>query len=120
MRWATNVTDGVEFSNPILIWFTVRQVTVVITLVARDAVDDGFKIVPSLVDGCCKVEEPPPLITIQISADLRSILAVVGVFGGDLDTGGKGAYTQWVHCGYIVGSETICPPQTQQVSGGFF
>ena len=36
------------------------------------------------------------------------------------DTGGEGAYTQQVHCGFIVGSETICPPQTQWVSGGFF
>ena len=32
------------------------------------------------------------------------------------DTGGKGAYTQRVHCGYIVGSGTIRPPQTQWVS----
>ena len=35
-------------------------------------------------------------------------------------TGGEGAYIQWVHCGYIVGSGTIRPPQTQWVSSGFF
>ena len=35
-------------------------------------------------------------------------------------TGGEGAYTQWVHCGYIVGSGTVHSPQTQWVSGGFF
>ena len=27
-------------------------------------------------------------------------------------TGGKGQYTQWVHCELIVGSETICPAHT--------
>ena len=37
-----------------------------------------------------------------------------------LDTGGEGQYTQWVHCELIVGSETICPAYTQQVSGGHF
>ena len=35
-------------------------------------------------------------------------------------TGGKGSITQWVHAEYIVGSETICPPFTQQVRGGYF
>ena len=35
-------------------------------------------------------------------------------------TGGEGAYTQQVYCGFIVGSETIHPPQTQWVSDGFF
>ena len=35
-------------------------------------------------------------------------------------TGGEGQYTQWVHCELIVGSETICPAHTQQVSGGHF
>ena len=37
-----------------------------------------------------------------------------------IGTGGKGQYTQWVHCELIVGSETICPAHTQQVSGGHF
>ena len=35
-------------------------------------------------------------------------------------TGGKGQYTQWVHCESIVGSETICLAHTQQVSGEHF
>ena len=35
-------------------------------------------------------------------------------------TGGKGQYTQWVHCELIVGSETICLAHTQQVNGGHF
>ena len=30
-------------------------------------------------------------------------------------TGGKGSLTQWVHCGYIVGSGAICPHYTQWV-----
>ena len=34
------------------------------------------------------------------------------------DTGGKGQYTQWVHCELIVGSETIRPVHTQQVNSG--
>ena len=33
-------------------------------------------------------------------------------------TGGKGQYTQWVHCELIVGSETIYPAHTQRVNGG--
>ena len=33
------------------------------------------------------------------------------------DTGGKGQYTQWVHCELIVGSETIRPAHTQRVNG---
>ena len=37
-----------------------------------------------------------------------------------VDTGGKGAYTQWVHCEFFEGFETIHPAQTQWVSGGFF
>ena len=36
------------------------------------------------------------------------------------DTGGKGSITQWVHGEYIVGSETICPPFTHWVRGGYF
>ena len=39
---------------------------------------------------------------------------------GMVDTGGKGSNTQWVHAEYIVGSETIRPPFTQQVRGGYF
>ena len=35
-------------------------------------------------------------------------------------TGGKGQYTQWVHCELIVGSETICLAHTQRVNGGHF
>ena len=35
-------------------------------------------------------------------------------------TGGKGQYTQWVHCELIVGPETIRPAHTQQVNGGHF
>ena len=34
------------------------------------------------------------------------------------DTGGKGQYTQWVHCELIVGSETICLAHTQRVNSG--
>ena len=37
------------------------------------------------MDSCCEVEEPPLLIAIQILADLRAILAIVGVLGGNLD-----------------------------------
>ena len=33
-------------------------------------------------------------------------------------TGGKGQYTQCVHCELIVGSETICPAHTQRVNSG--
>jgi len=35
-------------------------------------------------------------------------------------TGGKGQYTQWVHCELIVGSETIRPAHTQRVNSGHF
>ena len=34
------------------------------------------------------------------------------------DTGGEGQYTQWVHCEFIVGSETIHPAHTQGVNSG--
>ena len=34
-------------------------------------------------------------------------------------TGGKGQYTQWVHCELIVGSETIRPAHTQRVNSGY-
>src|SRR5882762_3912040 len=36
------------------------------------------------------------------------------------DTGGKGVFTQWVHDEFIVGSETIRPPNTHQVCGECF
>ena len=36
------------------------------------------------------------------------------------DTGGKGQYTQWVHCELIVGSETICLAHAQWVNSGHF
>jgi hypothetical protein len=36
------------------------------------------------------------------------------------DTGGKGAFTQWVHCEFIVSSETICPANTQWVCAEYF
>jgi hypothetical protein len=42
-----------------------------------------------------------------------------GSLGAD-DTGGKGEFTQWVHCEFFVSPETICPVVTQQVCGGFF
>jgi hypothetical protein len=35
-------------------------------------------------------------------------------------TGGKGEFTQWVHCEFFVSLETICPVVTQQVRGEFF
>ena len=35
-------------------------------------------------------------------------------------TGSKGQYTQWVHCEFVVGSETICPAHTQQINSGHF
>ena len=38
----------------------------------------------------------------------------------DILTGGKGQYTQWVHCELIVGSETIFPAHTQQANGEHF
>ena len=37
-----------------------------------------------------------------------------------VDTGGKGQYTQWVHCELIVGSETICPAHIQWINSGHF
>ena len=43
------------------------------------------------------------------------ILTLMPVF-----TGGKGQYTQWVHCEFIVGSETIRLAHTQRVNGGDF
>ena len=36
------------------------------------------------------------------------------------DTGGKGSFTQWVHGGFIVGSETICLPNIHWVQGEYF
>ena len=36
------------------------------------------------------------------------------------NTGGKGAFTQWAHCEFIVGFETICLANTHQANGGFF
>ena len=35
-------------------------------------------------------------------------------------TGGERQYTQWVHCEFIVGAETICLAHTQRVNGGHF
>ena len=35
-------------------------------------------------------------------------------------TGGKGSFTQWVHCGFVVSFEAIRPVITQQVCGEFF
>ena len=35
-------------------------------------------------------------------------------------TGGKGSFTQWVHCEFVVSFEAICPVITQQVCGEFF
>jgi hypothetical protein len=37
-----------------------------------------------------------------------------------LPTGGKGGFTQGVHCEYIVVSEAICPQFTHWVFFGFF
>jgi hypothetical protein len=39
--------------------------------------------------------------------------------GGDL-IGCKGILTQWVHCEFIVGFETILPVVTHQVLFGYF
>ena len=36
------------------------------------------------------------------------------------NTGGKGSFTQWVHCGYIASSGAIRPHYTQWVHGGYF
>ena len=36
------------------------------------------------------------------------------------NTGGKGVLTQWVHCEFIVGFETIRPVVTHQVLFGYF
>ena len=36
------------------------------------------------------------------------------------DTGGKGVLTQQAHGEFIVSSETICLPNTQQVHGEYF
>ena len=36
------------------------------------------------------------------------------------DTGGKGSFTQWVHCEFIVSFEAIGPVVTQQVCDEFF
>ena len=35
-------------------------------------------------------------------------------------TGGKGVFTQWVHCEFIVSSESIRPQRTHQAHDGFF
>ena len=35
------------------------------------------------------------------------------------DTGGKGSFTQCVHGEFIVGSETICPPNIHWVQGEY-
>jgi hypothetical protein len=35
-------------------------------------------------------------------------------------TGGKGEFTQWVHCEFFVSPKTIRPVVTQQVRGEFF
>ena len=35
-------------------------------------------------------------------------------------TGGKGAFTQWAHCEFIVGFETIRPANTHWANYGFF
>ena len=36
------------------------------------------------------------------------------------DTGGEGAFTQWVHGEFIVISEAICPPNTHWVHAEYF
>ena len=52
---------------------------------------------------------------LSMTRSLRAVDALLLVL-----TGGKGSITQWVHAEYIVGSETIRPPFTQQVRGGYF
>ena len=37
------------------------------------------------MDGCVKIKELPLLIIIQMPADMWSVLAIVGVLGGNLD-----------------------------------
>jgi hypothetical protein len=46
--------------------------------------------------------------------------SVVGTHHTRLLTGGKGEFTQWVHCEFLVSPETIRLVVTQQVCGGFF
>ena len=56
--------------------------------------------------------------------DKRSLLDDVSKVSDDSHsptlTGGKGSFTQWVHGGFIVGSETICPPNIHWVQGEYF
>ena len=37
-----------------------------------------------------------------------------------IDTGGKGAFTQWVHGEFMVSSEAICPPNTHWAHAEYF
>ena len=47
-------------------------------------------------------------------------LALAGLKAQSGATGGKGAFTQWAHCEFIVGFETICPANTHWANYGFF
>ena len=50
----------------------------------------------------------------QVDCGRATILARLPV-----DTGGKGSFTQCVHGEFIVGSETICPPNIHWVQGEY-
>ena len=41
-------------------------------------------------------------------------------WSAETDTGGKGSFTQWVLCEFVVSFEAIHPLITQQVCGEFF
>ena len=56
----------------------------------------------------------------SLSSSLPPFLVFLDLASQPEFTGGKGQYTQWVHCEFIVGSETICLAHTQWVSGECF
>jgi len=63
---------------------------------------------------------PLPMAPGLVVANDRDLLLVGSCIYVCPLTGGKGQYTQWVHCEFIVGSETIRPAHTQQVNSGHF
>ena len=82
------------------------------------------------------IEDPPPVVFIVLSVlscrilvvspyrHLGSTLVIVGrvivLVVGPADTGGKGAFTQWVHGEFMVSSEAICPPNTHWAHAEYF
>ena len=63
---------------------------------------------------------PVALPEVEVVPESPEPLPIREPVGITEDTGGKGVFTQWVHCEFIVSSESICSQRTHQAHDGFF